>query len=383
MGANVGIFAHPKIKMNDATTRLIDAAFEMAAATKKEYPKESTPEFFALTDVAHRLECACIAYKSALASPTPIVAPTQEAGQEGEAEQMIAWIGDPNASEDRLDEIEKFWGEGTRFREAVAQAMMHNGAPIKSASPATPSAAGEWAERALAAAREITGCHRRAQNAEVYATIILKHLPAGHDQGESEDDKLIQERDDAENAADKLASLALGEPIDWSDHSAKWQEAIDKLEAAGHDGREDGELGPFDPKTGVAIAEMINAFLKWKLPESVCSDLCVTRQGKGRIGTNLLSLPEAMQMIQEVVCPVIAHHLPAVGDKERLDFLLDYITSKGLNGMKKIVWSLYDDEGESLNHLKKVSEEDVADLKFDRPAIDRFRAARTQSKEQT
>jgi hypothetical protein len=65
------ISAETKIKMNTATTQLIDAAFEMVAATKKAYPVEGTPEFFALTDTAHRLECACIAYKQSLAAPRP------------------------------------------------------------------------------------------------------------------------------------------------------------------------------------------------------------------------------------------------------------------------------------------------------------------------
>lgn len=44
-------------------------------------------------------------------------------------------------------------------------------------------------------------------------------------------DPLIEERDAAEDAADKLASLVLGEPIDWPDHRAKWHEAIEQLEA--------------------------------------------------------------------------------------------------------------------------------------------------------
>lgn len=55
------------------------------------------------------------------------------------AVQMIAWIGDPDATEDRLDEIEKFWGEGTTFREAVAQAMLHNGAPLSHAPKPPPT----------------------------------------------------------------------------------------------------------------------------------------------------------------------------------------------------------------------------------------------------
>lgn len=66
--------------MNNAIAKLIDAAFEMVAATKKPYPKEGTPEFFALTDVAHRLECACIAYKKTFTTaPAPLDAVPMEA----------------------------------------------------------------------------------------------------------------------------------------------------------------------------------------------------------------------------------------------------------------------------------------------------------------
>lgn len=44
-------------------------------------------------------------------------------------------------------------------------------------------------------------------------------------------DNTIAQRDAAEEAADKLASAVLGEPIDWSDHSAKWAEALEKAQA--------------------------------------------------------------------------------------------------------------------------------------------------------
>ena len=53
----------------------------------------------------------------------------------------------------------------------------------------------------------------------------------------------------------------------------------------------------------LAIVDMTNDFLKWKLPESVESDGCVTRQGKGRFGTNLLTMPQALMLMQEVVRP--------------------------------------------------------------------------------
>lgn len=38
----------------------------------------------------------------------------------------------------------------------------------------------------------------------------------------------IKQRDEAEEAADKLASRILGEPIDWPDHGAKWAEALEE-----------------------------------------------------------------------------------------------------------------------------------------------------------
>ena len=50
-----------------------------------------------------------------------------------------------------------------------------------------------------------------------------------------------------------------------------------------------------------AIKEMTEAFLRWPLPYSVCSDGCATKQSTGRVGTNLLTYDEASQMIQAVV----------------------------------------------------------------------------------
>jgi len=52
------------------------------------------------------------------------------------------------------------------------------------------------------------------------------------------------------------------------------------------------------------IDQLTDDFLRWPLPESVWSDLCVTMSGyKGRVGTNLLSAVEAKQMLQELVMP--------------------------------------------------------------------------------
>lgn len=71
----------------------------------------------------------------------------------------------------------------------------------------------------------------------------------------------------------------------------------------------------------VAIAEgdkakvLADAFLRWPLPESVCADLCATKQQAGRIGTNLLSFVEAEQMMREVVLPLLAHDKRSDGER--------------------------------------------------------------------
>lgn len=50
------------------------------------------------------------------------------------------------------------------------------------------------------------------------------------------------------------------------------------------------------------LPAMVDAFLNWPLPASVCSDLCATTQGyPDRIGTNLLTAVEAQQMLEHVL----------------------------------------------------------------------------------
>lgn len=63
-----------------------------------------------------------------------------------------------------------------------------------------------------------------------------------------------------------------------------------------------------------AMADIVNAFLKWKLPESVSSDGCCTRPGKGRVGTNLLTCPETVALAQEVVRPIVERLLEEHAD---------------------------------------------------------------------
>lgn len=56
--------------------------------------------------------------------------------------------------------------------------------------------------------------------------------------------------------------------------------------------------------TDYSIDELVNKFLTWNLPDSVCSDLCVTdykwheKHSYPRSGTNLLTAAEARQMFE-------------------------------------------------------------------------------------
>lgn len=45
--------------------------------------------------------------------------------------------------------------------------------------------------------------------------------------------------------------------------------------------------------------EMVDRFLRWPLPDSVCSDPCATKKGyPNRTGTSLLTANEARQMLE-------------------------------------------------------------------------------------
>lgn len=51
--------------------------------------------------------------------------------------------------------------------------------------------------------------------------------------------------------------------------------------------------------------EMVDRFLAWPLPKSVCSDQCVTDNNypNSRSGTNLLTATEARAMLEHVLGP--------------------------------------------------------------------------------
>jgi hypothetical protein len=55
------------------------------------------------------------------------------------------------------------------------------------------------------------------------------------------------------------------------------------------------------PELKSQIDILVDRFLSCPLPDSVCADLCATRQGPGRVGTNLLSGTEAKEVLSKVL----------------------------------------------------------------------------------
>lgn len=52
----------------------------------------------------------------------------------------------------------------------------------------------------------------------------------------------------------------------------------------------------------LTLDRMVDRFVAWNLPDSVCSDPCVTQRGyPHRIGTSLLTADEARQMLMHVL----------------------------------------------------------------------------------
>lgn len=73
---------------------------------------------------------------------------------------------------------------------------------------------------------------------------------------------------------------------------------IEKLEISDENKNKIFEL--IDREMKVNVPELVEKFLRWELPKSVCSDQCVAvRDYKfPRSGTNLLDINEAKQMIE-------------------------------------------------------------------------------------
>lgn len=81
-------------------------------------------------------------------------------------------------------------------------------------------------------------------------------------------------------------------------------------------GTQEGEAMDYD----TALKELTDKFLAWNLPDSVCSDLCVTtsrwsmRHTTPRTGTNLLNADDARSMVGDVFGP---HLWRVVQERER------------------------------------------------------------------
>ena len=57
-----------------------------------------------------------------------------------------------------------------------------------------------------------------------------------------------------------------------------------------------------EAKNHAAVDRMVNRFLSWPLPSSVCADACaMDRNYPHRSGTNLLTAIEAKQMIEHII----------------------------------------------------------------------------------
>ncbi len=60
-----------------------------------------------------------------------------------------------------------------------------------------------------------------------------------------------------------------------------------------------------EPVKGTVTDEMVDRFLGWPLPASVCSDMCATVRNYeySRSGTNLMNFHEAKAMLEYVLAP--------------------------------------------------------------------------------
>lgn len=76
-----------------------------------------------------------------------------------------------------------------------------------------------------------------------------------------------------------------------------------------------------------SLKAMVDRFLSWPLPASVCSDTCVTNYNYPypRCGTNLLTADEAYQMLQHVAVPAL-DAMQAKIDRLMLEYCPDEMT---------------------------------------------------------
>lgn len=88
------------------------------------------------------------------------------------------------------------------------------------------------------------------------------------------------------------------------------------------------------------MKELVDRFLRWPLPESVCSDACVVQRGyPHRIGTNLLTADEARQMLEYVLADRPAATVPREPTPEMLEAIEGHFRK-----WQKIIPGISDDD---------------------------------------
>ena len=71
---------------------------------------------------------------------------------------------------------------------------------------------------------------------------------------------------------------------------------------------DDATIEAAEKRSAAVVKQIADRFVQWRLPETVCADLCATDNTYKfpRSGTNLLNVAEAEIMAREVVLPAIA-----------------------------------------------------------------------------
>lgn len=87
------------------------------------------------------------------------------------------------------------------------------------------------------------------------------------------------------------------------------------------------------------VKKLVDRFLAWPLPKSVCSDTCATDKDypHPRIGTNLLTADEARQMLEHVLEPLLA-------ERKRYRQTLEAVAGKVDRGTQRFIIAALDEK---------------------------------------
>ena len=107
---------------------------------------------------------------------------------------------------------------------------------------------------------------------------------------------------------------------------------------------------------GAAVKALVDRFLAWELPKSVCSDACVSMPGYSsmRYGTNLLTADEAQQMVEHLLAD---SGLLATPEEIELRKLVDDAAAKTVEWLRRE--APLGDDANPLNDAGLVAEEEA------------------------